>query len=115
MSKKARFHLYIPEWAVVLLVTLLGAVARFSFIAKSSIWHDEGFSIALATRTPLEIWAGSARDVHPPLYYLLLHFWMSLFGTSQLAVRSLSAVAGIAVIPLGYIIVKKWPARGLQY
>ncbi len=111
MSKKARFHLYIPEWVVVLLVTLLGAVARFSFIAKSSIWHDEGFSIALATRTPVEIWAGSARDVHPPLYYLLLHFWMSLFGTSQLAVRSLSAVAGIAVIPLGYIIVKKMAGK----
>jgi len=107
MKKKPNFHLYLPEWAVILLITVLGAVARFSFIAKSSVWHDEGFSFALASRTPVEIWAGSARDVHPPLYYLLLHFWIELFGTSQLAIRSLSAIMGIAVIPLGYIIVKK--------
>lgn len=61
----------------------------------------------LAKRSSQEIWLGSARDVHPPLYYELLHIWMKLFGTSELAIRSLSTIAGVLIIPIGYLIVKK--------
>lgn len=93
--------------ALVSLATILGAVARWVYITKSSIWHDEGFSIMLALRNPIEIWVGSARDVHPPLYYELLHYWMQLFGTSALAVRSLSALAGVIVVPLSFVVAKK--------
>lgn len=85
----------------------MGAAFRIVNITKASIWHDEGFSIFLAVRSPELIWAGSARDVHPPLYYELLHFWTRLFGTSALAIRSLSALAGVALIPVGYLVVKK--------
>jgi len=94
-------------WLWPTLATVLAAVVRLSFITKSSVWHDEGFSIMLAKRTVQEIWAGSARDVHPPLYYELLHFWMRLFGTSELVIRSLSAFAGVLIIPIGYLIVRK--------
>lgn len=89
------------------LATLIGAVVRWAIIVKSSIWHDEGFSIMLSLRTPLEVWAGSARDVHPPMYYELLHYWMELFGSSVLSVRSLSVVAGVLIIPLSFLTVKK--------
>ena len=89
------------------LATILGAVARWALIARSSIWHDEGFSVMLALRTPAEVWIGSARDVHPPLYYELLHYWMVLFGNSVHAVRSLSLLAGVLVIPLCFFIAKK--------
>lgn len=61
----------------------------------------------LASRGFLEIWTGSARDVHPPLYYELLHFWSELFGNSVFALRSLSVVAGLGVVALGMIITKK--------
>jgi uncharacterized membrane protein len=56
----------------------------------------------LASRSPLDIWLGSARDVHPPLYYEILHFWTEIFGNSVLSVRSLSLIAGIIVVWLGY-------------
>lgn len=92
---------------LVSLATIIGAIARWAFITRSSIWHDEGFSIMLALRTPAEIWAGSARDVHPPLYYELLHYWAQLFGNSMLAIRSLSAFAGVIIIPLSFVIAKK--------
>lgn len=92
---------------LVSLATILGTIARFAMITRSNIWHDEGFSIMLALRTPAEIWAGSARDVHPPLYYELLHFWMQLFGNSVLAIRSLSVLAGILIIPLCFFITKR--------
>lgn len=50
---------------------------------------------------------GTARDVHPPLYYLLLHFWTLVFGTSIWSVRGFSAVVGILLIPLVYLILKR--------
>ncbi len=61
----------------------------------------------LSGRAPIDIWLGSARDVHPPLYYLLLHFWTQLFGSSVLAARSMSAVLGVITVVLGYKIVQK--------
>lgn len=102
-SKNKHFQVQI----YVCLATLLGFVLRFAYITKSSIWHDEGFSVLLSSRAPNLIWAGSARDVHPPLYYELLHVWMLLFGNTELAIRSLSAIAGLALVPLGYLLVKK--------
>ncbi len=104
---KKRLKHSLPAWLWPTLATLLGVLVRVSFITKSSIWHDEGFSIMLAKRSMIEIWAGSARDVHPPLYYELLHVWMKVFGSSELAIRSLSMVAGVAIIPIGYLIVRK--------
>jgi uncharacterized membrane protein len=61
----------------------------------------------MAPLPPGEILRRTALDVHPPLYYLLLHIWLQLFGTSELAARSLSAVLMIAVIPLSYALVKQ--------
>lgn len=55
-----------------------------------SIWRDEAFTYLLAKRSISEIIAITAQDFNPPLYYLLLHAWMRLFGTSEIAIRSLS-------------------------
>ncbi len=91
------------NWALALILLLISSLLLRSIsLLKSSIWHDEGFSLMLASRSPLDIWLGSARDVHPPLYYEILHFWTEIFGNSVLSVRSLSLVAGIVVVWLGY-------------
>ncbi|MEK7591997.1 MAG: hypothetical protein AAB508_01230 [Patescibacteria group bacterium] len=55
-----------------------------------SIWRDEAYSI-LAAQQPLVRFL-STLTFEPPLYYILLHFWIKLFGTSEVAVRSLSLV-----------------------
>jgi len=53
------------------------------------LWCDEAFSWALASKgsalLPL-----TARDFNPPLYYLVLHTWMAIVGSSEVAMRSLS-------------------------
>ena len=38
----------------------------------------------------------------PPLYYLLAFAWTKLFGTSEVAIRSLSALIGTATVPLAF-------------
>ena len=90
-----------------LLIILLATAVRFFDITKSSIWHDEGFSAMLSGRDWLDVWLGSARDVHPPLYYELLHGWSLVFGSSALALRSLSAIFGVIVVGLGYLVTLK--------
>jgi hypothetical protein len=53
-------------------------------------WRDEAFSFILAKKSVLEILSYTAKDFNPPLYYLLLHFWMGIVGRSEVALRSLS-------------------------
>ena len=53
-----------------------------------SVWRDEAFSI-LAAQRPLSF-IFTNLGIEPPLYYILLHYWMKLFGTSEIAARSLS-------------------------
>jgi len=97
-----------PETWVVAGLMLIATISRFATISKASIWHDEGFTMMLIGRNPIDIWIGSGRDVHPPLFYELLHFWTTIFGRSELAARSMSAVAGLATIYICYILVKRY-------
>lgn len=85
----------------------VGALVRFYHIAASSIWHDEGYTMMLAPDGFIEILARTGRDVHPPLYYIALHYWMLLFGNSELAARGMSAVFMLALIPLTYLLIKR--------
>jgi len=61
----------------------------FYFI--QSLWRDEAFSILTAER-PLSFFLPKL-TFEPPVYYTLLHFWIKLFGNSEIATRSLSFLA----------------------
>jgi len=87
---------------LLLAILLLGAFLRFYRLDAQSFWNDEGNSARLAERSLALIVEGAAGDIHPPGYYLLLHFWRALFGQSELALRSLSAVAGLTLVLFTY-------------
>src|SRR5713101_672020 len=57
-------------------ILLIAASARFYRIDAQSLWSDEGSSVAQALRDIPAIAGNSALDIHPPLYYILLHFWV---------------------------------------
>lgn len=61
------------------------------FFAQS-FWRDEAFSYLLAKRNIIEMITLTAKDYNPPFYYILLNIWMHIFGTSEIALRSLSLV-----------------------
>jgi len=49
---------------------------------------------------------------HSPLYYLLARFWLQIFGHSVTAIRSLSAIIGVLVIPCAYCLAwELWHSR----
>src|SRR5690606_36341602 len=78
----------VPVLALIGLALVAGVVLRF--IASSPLWLDEALSVNIA-RLPLgEIPEALRHDGHPPLYYVLLHGWMELFGEGNRAVRAFS-------------------------
>jgi 4-amino-4-deoxy-L-arabinose transferase-like glycosyltransferase len=80
----------------IVIAVLLGTF--FFFYTRSPLWLDEALSVNVA-RLPLRQIPGWLRhDGAPPLYYVLLHFWTSVFGTGDVGARSLSGVAGIGAV-----------------
>jgi mannosyltransferase len=97
----------LKDWLWLVLAVMLGAILRIVNLSKASIWHDEGYTMMLAPQGPLDILSRTARDVHPPLHYLALHYWMQLFGSSEASARGFSVVFMLLVIVFGYLLVKR--------
>ena len=82
------------KYVIALCVFAIYLCISFYKISINSLWYDEGFSIDLANCSLEEITQYSLYyDTNPPLYLYILHYWMQLFGESELALRSLSALA----------------------
>jgi mannosyltransferase len=92
-------------------VLLLALGLRLYRIEAQSLWNDEGTSVALAARDLLTITRSAANDIHPPLYYIVLHFWIKLFGSSELAVRSLSALLGTMLVLTTFLLGRSMAMR----
>ena len=126
-KKNLRSHL-----ALLLIWIVLGAILRFSNLASKLPWADEWatlvFSLGNSFLTvPLEqvisletlmqplqmnetVSVGNVignllnESTHPPVYFVLTHLWLKLFGTQSGLVsvglaRSLSALFGVVAIP----------------
>jgi hypothetical protein len=88
-------------------IVLLAFVLRVHRLGDQNIWWDEGYSIWAARKDIVSIALMEARDVHPPLYLLIFHFWIKLVGTSEFAARFLSLICGVLTIALVYKVAGK--------
>jgi 4-amino-4-deoxy-L-arabinose transferase-like glycosyltransferase len=96
-----------PLDGAALLLLLAAALAlRLWGVDSESIWLDEATSIFLARMPLADMVRWTAADIHPPLYYALLHAWLT-FGDSEVVVRSLSVVSGACAIPLIYLLAQR--------
>src|SRR3954454_23395163 len=84
---------------------VLAAALRFATLGVQSLDSDEGFTAEIARKS---LGGALSQVPHtestPPLYYALLWLWAKLFGTSEYALRSLSALAGTLAVPVTYAI-----------
>jgi mannosyltransferase len=85
-------------------ILLLAFFLRCYRLDAQSFWNDEGNSARISERPVALILEGTASDIHPPGYYLLLHCWRALFGQSEFALRAFSAVAGLALVVCTYLL-----------
>jgi mannosyltransferase len=88
------------------------AFTLYSFrLDHQSLWYDEGFSVYVASMSLGEITAHTARDIHPPFYYYLLHFWLLIVDSTEFALRFLSLIFGVLTVPLIYTVGKRFLGR----
>jgi mannosyltransferase len=97
-----------------LLIFVLGGFAlRLYRLGADSLWYDETVSAHLASKSLPDLIAHTARDIHPPGYYILLHLWTRLAGDTEFALAFLSVVFGMLLIPLAYALARRLLGRAV--
>ncbi|MCM1135253.1 MAG: hypothetical protein NC400_06710 [Clostridium sp.] len=77
---------------------MLGVSAYLCF--SSDIWYDELFTMGLANQSCGKLISTTARDVHPPLYYMIVRLFLLLFGGMGKGIAYQVTVAKlVSVIP----------------
>ena len=95
----------LPEWARVTLILFVLVVVSL-FVRTRSIgqqfWMDEAITVGISSHHLSAIPGIMRQDGSPPLFYLLLHFWMQMVGNGEAATHWLSEIFAVLTIPLGY-------------
>jgi 4-amino-4-deoxy-L-arabinose transferase-like glycosyltransferase len=88
---------------LVIAVTVVGALLRFVALGHQSFWYDEALTVQ-EVRLPFSAMldAVARQETTPPLYFVIAWAWTHAFGSDEFGIRSLSAVMGVAAIPLAY-------------
>jgi mannosyltransferase len=92
---------------VIAISAALAVAVVLRFLAFSALWLDEAQTVAIARRPLPQLFDALRLDGSPPLFYLLLHGWMSLFGSGDFAVRSLAGVISVATLPLAWLVARR--------
>jgi uncharacterized membrane protein len=88
---------------------LLGSLVVVRLHSGSALWLDEALSVYIARLPVGQLLAALREDGSPPLYSLLLHGWIALFGVGSDAVRALSVLFSLLALPAAY-----WLGRRLD-
>ena len=95
--------------ALAALTVVAAVVARFW--APTPLWLDEVISVNIAKLPLTQIPTALSHDGAPPLYYVVLHFWMLIFGEGNFAVRALSGLISVGSLPFFWMAGKRLGGR----
>ena len=104
MRRVTQLFLSSDVWLIVAFV--VGLAIRLHRLDERSIWFDEASSWRTSQFPLPEMFDRVAANCHPPLYYLCLKGWTSLFGDSLWALRGLSVAFSGALIVATYVFVR---------
>lgn len=97
---------------LTVLLVISGLLLRWVALGRLSVWGDEAFTWWVALQSPGRIIQIIQQDTWPPLYYLVMHFWIGLFGDSEFAMRSQAALASTIAMALGVALAwRMYPGR----
>jgi uncharacterized membrane protein len=84
-------------------LTVVGAALRFATLDRQSFWLDELVTVSLVRRNFGDMLSAIGEsEATPYLYYVLVWPWARIVGFGEVGLRSLSALAGVATIPVAY-------------
>jgi uncharacterized membrane protein len=93
------------ELQILIALSAVSVTACFFDLGSRSLWNDEFHSALIAIHHGTSLWSAVTADGgNMMLYYLLLHVFVALFGSGQLALRVLSALAGAALTPVTFFL-----------
>lgn len=113
MINSDRYKKYFVRTIICFLV-----IGNFMLIFSESIWYDEVFSLNLVEGNFSEILSGTAQDVHPPLYYLVLKLGL-LIGNGLLGINVIYVAKFVSILPIfitvlvNQLCVKKWVGESI--
>ena len=93
---------------MILIILLIALILRLVSI-NQSLWLDEAINVNVARSLEVKrlILEYALGDFHPPLYHIILKYWIDLFGFSEISVRIPSIIFAIGTIYFTYLIAKK--------
>lgn len=98
--------IYILYALIILLVNL---IIKVWFIEVNDIAHDEPFTLFFAQGNPASIIENLKPYNNPPLYELMLHYWIGWFGSEPLGARLLSCIfSSLAAVALFFFVLRNW-------
>ena len=80
---------------------------RLAFITQKNLWFDEIYSWHLSQQSFVSIIFTTWSDIHPPLFYFILKFWIWIFGDSPLSLRILPALCSSLSVFFIYPVARK--------
>jgi uncharacterized membrane protein len=99
---------FIVHRSSLIVLLSIGVFLRWFHLGRESLWFDEGYTAWVVSLSPANLIRAVRVDTAPPLYYLLLHGWTVLFGRSEFALRSMSALFATASVLLFYPLAKRF-------
>lgn len=87
---------------ILSLVLLLSFILRVYRLEIESIVYDEAFTISVANENIFKLIERVAADDNPPLHYIMLHFWIKMFGYGEYSVRFISVISGVLSVYVLY-------------
>ncbi len=94
-------------WILALFYSVALAGLTVIRMFDNYIWGDEGFTINFSKLTLSEMCGETARDVHPPLYYIFAIMINRLFGDSVWVYHLLSVIPYVVMIVVALTFVWK--------
>lgn len=97
------------ETAIVLVITFFALLLRIVMLQNyGDLWLDEMYSWYFASQnnvvdTVLEL---VKQDIHMPLYFVILHFWVKIFGQSDVSMHSCTLCLTLPLIPISFYTMK---------
>ena len=96
-------------WAAFISIVVIGIIFRLLLI-NLPLWYDEGCSWLIASKpfpSGINDYLFNKDFQHTPLYFYYLHFWIKLFGQTDIAMRLSSLIPSLFAIPLVYLVGKQ--------
>src|SRR5579884_1051702 len=98
--------------AALALLCALAAALRCATIGSQSFDYDESFTVGILHGSLGHVFhLIPVTESTPPLYYVVAWLWTRVFGLGAAGVRSLSALLGVALVPVAYAVARRLGSR----